>query len=139
MAEQQLELNLVNDNTNDNLLCHLGWYYDPERTTTKTGQIIKKRPTYRLSTKHQNFTLGDDALNVILNQERDFVLFFDDDNWQRLNTLLQTSLEKKQFTNWHYTQTESLQTELKPLNNIPTRSVLRTMLSDFWNWLLGKE
>lgn len=142
MVEQQNE-QLTLDLTNDNLTCRLGWYYDPERTVTKSGQAIKKRPTYRL---YQDYTSGDtydagsDRLDAILNTKRKprIVLFFNDDNWQRINSLLQNSLEQKQFTEWHYTQSESLQ-QLKPLNDIPSRSVLRTMLSDFWNWLLGKE
>lgn len=142
MVEQQNE-QLTLALTNDNLTCRLGWYYDPERTTTKSGQAIKKRPTYRLCTKYQGYTIGNGdiyivgsiLLDAILDAKRKprIVLFFDDDNWQRINTLLQNSLEQKQFL-------ESLQqTALKPLNDIPPRSVLRTMLTDFWNWLLGKE
>ncbi len=138
MAEQQNE-QLTLDLNNDNLTCRLGWYYDPERTVTKSGQAIKKRPTYRLS-KYYPYLIGNATLEVMLITKREprFVLFFDDDNWQRINTLLQNSLEQKQFTDWNYTQSESLQ-QLKPLNDIPPRSVLRTMLTDFWNWLLGKE
>lgn len=70
--------------------CRLGWYYSPSRTTSKrTGQPLKKKPSYRYDNQIGAQTLGRDhdyatyALDNILAKRRNYVVFVPQELWSQ--------------------------------------------------------
>lgn len=135
------------------LTCRLGWYYSPYREFTKTGEPIRKKPSYRLSTQYPTFTLGRTIYytensptlslidNVLHNNRKPpFVLFFPPNQWEEISSSMINVNQNDNFliNNLSINNISTLTTGLDITDTI-NNDKPQTLLQRFWNWVKGLE
>ena len=131
------------------LTCQLGWYYSPYREFTKTGEPIRKKPSYRLSTQYPAFTLGRAIYstenspltlidNVLQNNRKPpFVLFFSSEQWEEISASM-INVTKNSNDNISFSNLSTLTTGLDITDTV-NNDKPQTLLQRFWNWVKGLE
>lgn len=136
------------------LTCQLGWYYSPYREFTKTGEPIRKKPSYRLSTQYPAFTLGQAIYstensptlslidNVLQNNRKPpFVLFFPPNQWEEISSSMinVNQNDNVSFNNLSINNISTLTTGLDITEDTVSNDKPQSLLQRFWNWVKGLE
>ena len=133
------------------LTCQLGWYYSPYREFTKTGEPIRKKPSYRLSTQYPTFTLGrtiyytDNSPTLSLldnvlqnNRKPPFVLFFSPEQWEEISASM-INVTKNSNDNISFSNLSTLTTGLDITEDTVDNDKPQSLLQRFWNWVKRLE